>query len=203
MITTRYKTFFNDLFEPFARTLMRFSLTPNQITLSGLALGFVSCFILIWTKNIYLFCVLILASAIFDAADGLVARLSGQVTKFGSYLDAVCDRLFEGMVAVSVAWFSGYWFLIFLLFIGAVLTSYAKARAAMEVPVSNSEWPDLMERTERGVLFIAGLLISELTRVRIFGKDLFYWILIFLIATVYTTVIQRIFRAKHLIESRA
>src|SRR3989338_6851038 len=45
---------------------------------------------------------------------------------------------------------TGYWILSMIVLAGALIVSYAKARAAMEVAISNLEWPDLMERGERG-----------------------------------------------------
>ncbi|MBI4387437.1 MAG: CDP-alcohol phosphatidyltransferase family protein [Candidatus Omnitrophica bacterium] len=203
MITTKYKQFFNRVLEPAAKTLAGTGITPNQITLAGLVFEIFVCLLLVWNGNIILFCLLLFASSLFDALDGAVARVSGRVTKFGAYLDAMCDRIFEGCAAMAVAYVTGYWFLMFLLFMGAVVTSYAKARAAMEVSVSNSEWPDFMERTERGFIFIFGLLISDITKIQIAGRDLFYWITIFLIVAIYVTIIQRVLRAKRLIEDRS
>ena len=190
------------MFEPAGKVLIRLKFTPNLITLLGLLLGVLACVIFVLTKNVISFCILLFVASLFDSLDGTVARLSGRVTKFGAYLDAVCDRIFEGSAAVAVAYVIGYWFLMFLLFMGAVITSYAKARAAIEISISNSEWPDFMERTERGMIFIFGLLISDLTQIRIAGHDLFYWISIFLIIAVYATIIQRVLRAKRLIEER-
>ncbi len=203
MITTRYKHIFNRLFEPAAKALVHFGVTPNQVTLAGLIFEIFVCLLFVSNKNVTLFCLLLFASSLFDALDGAVARVSGRVTKFGAYLDAMCDRIFEGCAAMAVAYVTGYWFLMFLLFMGAVVTSYAKARAAMEVSVSNSEWPDFMERTERGFVFIFGLLISNVTKIQIAGRDLFYWITIFLIMAIYVTIIQRALRAKRLIEDRS
>ncbi len=202
MISTKYKPFFNRIFNPIAKILLYFNLTPNQITLFGLGFGILACLLFVWTKNVVLFCVLLLVSGLLDAVDGAAARLSGRVTKFGAYLDAVCDRFFEGFAVLSVAIVTGYWVLMFFLFMGMMVTSYAKARAAIEVPISNSEWPDFMERTERGAIFLAGLFISHLTHIVIAGKDLFFWVSIFLILAVYATVVQRIFRAKSIIETR-
>ncbi len=203
MITTKYKQFFNRMIEPTAKALVRTGITPNQITLWGLIFEILVCLLFVWNKNATLFCILLFTSSLFDALDGAVARVSGRVTKFGAYLDAMCDRVFEGCAAIAVAFVTGYWFLMFLLFMGAVITSYAKARAAIEVSVSNSEWPDFMERTERGFIFIFSLLISDLTKIVIAGHDLFYWVTILLIVAIYGTIVQRILRAKKLIETRS
>jgi len=203
MITIKCKVFFNRLLEPIGHVLVRLHVKPNQITLLGLVLGMAVCGLFIWNQNVSLFFILILVTGLFDALDGVVARLSGQATKFGAYLDAVCDRFFEGFVALAVAMVTGHWVLVFLLYVGFVGISYGKARAAMEVPVSNEEWPDLMERMERDLMFIAGLWISDMTKAEFGGHSLFFWILIALNLLVYLTVVQRILRAKGIIESRS
>jgi CDP-diacylglycerol--glycerol-3-phosphate 3-phosphatidyltransferase/archaetidylinositol phosphate synthase len=87
--------------------------------------------------------------------------------------------------------------------VGSLLVSYAKARAAMEVSVSNQEWPDLMERAERGTLFLGGLLAGRLIPWEPFGRDLFWWTLVLLTVLVHLTVVQRVLRARRLIRARA
>ena len=81
--------------------------------------------------------------------------------------------------------------------------SYAKARAAMEVSVSNDEWPDLMERTERDVLFVIGLAAGALMPWRPLGRDLFWWTLVLLAILIHGTVAQRVLRARRFIDARS
>jgi phosphatidylglycerophosphate synthase len=202
MLTTRYKAVFNRLVEPPARLLVRWGVSPSVVTLSGLALVIASCAFLLMTRQVVVFCVLVTAASLMDALDGAVARVGGRASKRGSYLDALCDRYGEAIVVGCVAVVTGYWGLSMLVVVGALLVSYAKARAAMEVPISNTEWPDLMERTERAVIYIAGLAAGQLLPWKPFGHDLFWWTLVLLSALIHATVIQRILRARRLIQSR-
>jgi len=149
------------------------------------------------------FCATMLLVGCLDALDGAVARASKRVTKFGAYLDAMCDRYVESIVVLSVAAVTGYWVLSMIVLIGSLLVSYAKARAAIEVAVTNVEWPDLMERTERDILFLVGLALSDLVAWRPLGQDLFWWTLVLLAAFVHLTVLQRMVRARRFIRSRA
>ena len=188
--------------DPPARALARASISPTTITLAGLVFVAASCVFLLQTYNLLLFCALITASCLVDVLDGAVARLSGRVTKFGAYIDAMCDRAAEAMAVLSVAYVTGYWELSSVMLVGAMLVSYAKARAAIEAPVSNTEWPDLMERGERDVIWVAGLAASRLLRWRPLGHDLFWWTLVVMTVLIYLTVVQRVLRAKRLIETR-
>jgi len=183
--------------------MARRGVTPSTITLVTPLLALVVCFFLLRTQAIVPFCVAMLLIGALDGLDGAVARASGRVTKMGAYLDAMCDRAVEVIAAMAVAAVTGYWGWIMLLLAGSLLVSYAKARAAMEVVISNTEWPDLMERTERGIFFSAGLILWGIFPGPFFGKDFFFWVLVGLNFALYFTFLQRFFRAKRIIESRA
>ena len=114
----------------------------------------------------------------------------------------MCDRLFESAAALAAAYVSGHWVLSFLLVAGILLISYAKARAAMEIQISNTEWPDFMERTERDMIFAIGIILWGIFPGTFFGRDLFFWVLLGLDLAVYGTLAQRMLRAKRFIESR-
>ncbi len=177
-------------------------MSPLVITLAGPILGLFVCLAFLRTGAILPFCLAITAVACLDGLDGPVARVTGRVTKFGAYLDAVCDRYFEAMVVITLAAFTGYWLWSMVGLVGSLLVSYTKARAAMEVPVSNQEWPDLMERAERSVLYILGFAAGELLPWEPLGHDLFWWTLVVLTFLIHLTVLQRIMRARRFILER-
>ena len=203
MLTNRYKAGYASLTRPLAQQLVRWRIHPSAITVAGLALVAASCVWLLLTRHVVSFCIVVTIATLFDALDGAVARAAGRATAFGAYLDAMCDRYGEALVIVTVAWVTGYWLLSAIGLAGALLISYAKARAAMEVSVSNLEWPDLMERTERDVLYIVGLAASRLWPVRIGGHDLFWWTLAAFGVLTHVTVAQRMRRAGRLIRARS
>ena len=203
MLTSRHKPTLNRALEPLARALARSGVSPSAITLAAPLLTALVCAWFLRSRAVVPFCVLMGGVGCLDALDGAVARAGGRVTRFGAYLDAVCDRYVDAMVAITAAWVTGYWLLCMAVLAGSLLVSYAKARAAMEVPVSNQEWPDLMERTERGVLFLAGLAAGRLISWEPLGQDLFWWTLVLLTVLVHLTVVQRVLRARRFIQARA
>jgi hypothetical protein len=73
----------------------------------------------------------------------------------------------------------------------------------MEVAVSNLEWPDLMERGERGLLYLIGLAVSVLIPWKPLGRDIFWWMLAALAVLMYATLMQRMRRALGLIRARS
>jgi len=203
VVTARYKPLLSRFFDPLAKSLSRLGVSPSVVTLAGLVLVFASCLYVLLTKHLLVFCGLLTIAGLFDVLDGAVARASGRVTKFGAYLDAVCDRYVEAAVVLSVAVVTGYWLLSMVVIIGALLTSYAKARAAMEVPIANAEWPDLMERGERSIVFGVGLVASQLVAWRPGGHDLYWWTLLLLGVLTHATALQRMARARRLIRLRS
>jgi phosphatidylglycerophosphate synthase len=202
MLTTRYKQSIDLALKPLASLLAACGLSPNALTLAAPVAGSLICLWFVRSREIVPFCIAITLAGCLDALDGALARATGRVTKFGAYLDAISDRYFEAIVVITVAWVTGYWLLSMAVLAGALLVSYAKARAALEVPVSNLEWPDLMERTERDALFIVGLAASAILPWKPLGYDLFWWTLLVLAALIHVTVVQRVLRARRYILSR-
>ncbi len=203
MFATRGRAVADRLLESPARVIVRLSISPSSVTLVGLGLIVASCVYLVITRNLLIFCGLVTVATAADALDGAVARLSGKTSRFGSYLDAVCDRYGEACVTMTVAWVTGYWVWSVVTMAGTLLISYTKARAAMEVPVSNFEWPDLMERSERDVVYVLGLAASQVLPWRPFAQDLFWWTLVLLGVLLHVTVIQRVLRARQFIRARS
>ena len=187
---------------PPAKRLARCGISPSAITLMTPLLVSLICLWFVQTRAVWPFCLFVAAVGCFDALDGAVARGSGRVSRFGAYLDAMCDRYVEAIIVLSTAWVSGYWVLSMIVLAGALLTSYAKARAAMEVDVSNLEWPDLLERPERSALFLIGLALNAWLPWKPLGKDLFWWMLLVLALLTHATVVQRMLRARRFINER-
>ena len=202
MLATRYKQAIDRAVHPMALRLARSGISPSAITLAIPMLGLLVCWWFVRTRAVVPFCVLIVLVGSLDGLDGAVARAGGRVTKFGAYLDAMCDRYFESSVVLAVALVTGYWFWSIVVLAGSLMVSYAKARTAIEVSVSNTEWPDLMERTERGVLYLAGLAAADRLSWKPIGRDLFWWTLVVVAILTHLTVIQRVLRARRFILER-
>ncbi|MBI2496077.1 MAG: CDP-alcohol phosphatidyltransferase family protein [Candidatus Omnitrophica bacterium] len=168
MLTSRYKPRLNRLLDPLARRLAQMGVSPATLTLLGPLLGSLACALFVRTRAVAPFCVAMAVVGCFDGLDGAVARASGRVTKLGAYLDAMADRYVEIIVVLAAAVVTGYWALSMVALAGSLLVSYAKARAAMEVPVSNLEWPDLMERAywTLSMVALAGSLLVSYAKAR-------------------------------------
>ncbi|MBI5330536.1 MAG: CDP-alcohol phosphatidyltransferase family protein [Betaproteobacteria bacterium] len=182
------------IWEFLARGLVRAGCSPNGVTLAGLALVLVASLDYLWRRDslVYGLCLAFALSS--DGLDGAVARLSGRSTRYGGYLDAVADRYQEIAVLAAIAWVADCWPAAFFAITGALLTSYHKARVALEIRIDNNDWPDLLERLERMILLIALLLADALLSPH--DWPLLPGGLLVLGALAHLTALQRFLRAR-------
>lgn len=118
-----------------ARTrLIESRLTPNAISLTGLALNIVAA-VLVFADFYFLGGIAFIVGSIMDTLDGRYSRMSGKGTPFGAFLDSTLDRASEGIVLTAVA----YQFSVegkdigvamtLLAVLSSVMVSYTRARA--------------------------------------------------------------------------
>ncbi len=148
------------LWERLARVLIWMGWSPNAVTLAGLLLVILSCLAYVWHGNSIVFGVCLAFALTTDGLDGAVARLTHRTSRFGGYLDAVVDRYQDLIIFGTLAFVQDCWPQAFVAITGAMLTSYNKARTALEIDIDNNDWPDLLERLERMLLLIV-LLLAE------------------------------------------
>lgn len=140
---------------------------PNLLTLIGFLITILAAVYFSWGKFFEAGLVIILAG-VFDMLDGRVARITNSVTRFGAFFDSVLDRysdivIFLGlMVYYSKAQRLTYVVLSGIVMMGAVMTSYTRARA--ESLISSCK-VGFMERPERLVLLIIGSLSNRMAPV--------------------------------------
>ena len=114
--------------------LIESRLTPNAISLTGLALNLLAA-ALVWEQLFFLGGVAFIVGSIMDTLDGRYSRMSGKGTPFGAFLDSTLDRIEEGIVLTAVA---GYFALqgdrvaaaaVVVAVLASLMVSYTRARA--------------------------------------------------------------------------
>ena len=140
------------------RFLSDLNINPNIITFTGVIISFWAAFEFGY-GHLFRGALVIILAGLFDMLDGSVARISGRVSKFGAFYDSVIDRysdviLLQGlMVYYARQQMLGHVVLVGVVVMGAVLTSYARARAESLISTCKVGF---MERPERIVLLIIG-----------------------------------------------
>lgn len=194
MIDGLIKHVLDPLWEKAATPLVRARMSPNQVTLTGLGLIVVGAGLYLWHRSDLVFGLWLAVSFAFDALDGAVARRRDMRSKSGGYLDAMVDRYQELAVLAAIAHVHGLWPLAMLAFAGSVITSYAKARTALEAPISNEGWPELFERLER-VIYLCVMLVAAGLVPPAWVPSVMVWGMALFAALTNLTALQRAGRA--------
>lgn len=125
---------FKGILDPLGAFLNRLGISPNMMTMLGM-LGNMVGAIFLARGEMLLGGLFILICTPFDALDGTMARLRGEASDFGAFVDSVTDRYSELFVLGGLL----YYFTmkndeittvaIYAAAAGSVLVSYVKARA--------------------------------------------------------------------------
>jgi CDP-diacylglycerol--glycerol-3-phosphate 3-phosphatidyltransferase len=152
--------------DPIGALLVRAGFSPNAMTVFGTVGTVVSAVVFFPLGWAFTASALVTVFVLFDLLDGAMARTAGKVTRFGTVLDASCDRIADGVLFGAMAW----WALVVIhdkvtgaaalvCLVAAQVISYVKARAeASGLDASGG----LVERAERFIIGLIGTGIQGL-----------------------------------------
>jgi len=183
------KTMFEDLKESTRDVLSPLAgkiteINPNTLTLFGLLLSLVSA--IFFAKRELLWAgAFLLASGFFDALDGLVARANNRITRFGGFLDSVCDRFADAAIIIG-AMYGGltqlysipYWLTGSFAIFGSLMVSYTRARAEAAGADASIGFGD---RPVRMIIIISGAFLNVVN-----------WAISLIVIISFITIFQRI-----------
>lgn len=151
------------IIDAMVRGLASLGIPPNVLTLIGVTIN-LACGVLFGFGEFFWAGVVLIVANLFDMLDGNVARLTGRVTKYGSFLDSTLDRLSDMASFLGIMVFYARdtahhstlnVFLGGVGMIASVLVSYTTARSEGLGVKANVGF---LQRPERVVLFIIGAL---------------------------------------------
>ena len=161
--TDRLRLIFKGIIDPIAAFLNRMGLTPNAVTLLGLA-GTTAAAYLLSQGKMTIGAIVLFLFVIVDAFDGTMARLRGESSDFGAFVDSVSDRYAEFITFGGLL----YYFLsqenypgvvvTFAATAGSVLVSYVKARAE---GLGFTAKEGILTRAERYIVLIPLILFNQ------------------------------------------
>ncbi|HST55909.1 MAG TPA: CDP-alcohol phosphatidyltransferase family protein [Solirubrobacteraceae bacterium] len=149
--------------------LIESRLTPNAISLTGLALNLLAA-VLVWEKLFFLGGLAFIIGSIMDTLDGRYSRMSGKGSPFGAFLDSTLDRIEEGIVLTAVA---GYFAdrgnqmaaaAVVVAVLASLMVSYTRARAealGVECKVGVATRPVRVVILSIGLLFAKGASLGS------------------------------------------
>ena len=148
---------------PVARLFSRLGLTPNVVTLIGLAIAGAGAYVIAignwWGGGL-----IVLFAGIFDLFDGALARATGKDSDFGALLDSTIDRVSEAVVLLGLL---AYYLsrdndlgsiLVYVALVGSIMVSYMRARSeglGIDCKVG------VMTRPERVAAIGIGLIVGH------------------------------------------
>ena len=153
---------FKGIIDPIGRFFINIGLKPNTVTFLGL-FGNAAAGVLVAFGHISWGGVLVLIFAPLDALDGTMARLRGETSDFGAFVDSVTDRYSELFLLGGLLYYfsvRGDWMTSILVYVaaaGSIMVSYVKARAeslGYEAKIG------FLSRLERYIILIPALIFN-------------------------------------------
>jgi len=153
---------FRHILDPAGAFLNRLGIAPNTLTLAGMIGNFIGALFLA-RGNFLVGGIILLIMGPMDALDGTMARLRGEPTDFGAFVDSVTDRYSELFI------FGGLLYhylsvgepvmglLVFLAAAGSVMVSYVRARAQS---LGYEAKRGILTRVERFLVLIPSLILG-------------------------------------------
>ena len=162
--TDYLRLWFKWVLDPLGGFFNRIGLTPNMMTLLGLLGNAVGAYYLAM-GDMLTGGILVLVMTPVDALDGTMARLRGEPSDFGAFVDSVSDRYSELIIYAGLL----YHFLntgdrlggmlVFGAAAGSVLVSYVKARAE---GLGYGAKVGILTRVERYLILAPSLVFNQL-----------------------------------------
>ncbi|TRO54525.1 CDP-alcohol phosphatidyltransferase family protein [Candidatus Bathyarchaeota archaeon] len=197
MVSSKFKKQFENLAKKTVSPMAKLGISPNHITVAGLLVAIIAAwFFADWNgKPQYLIYagVLIIVSGLLDAIDGVLARSTGKVTRFGGFFDSVLDR-YSDILFMSGVIIGGLCNIAagLLALAGSLMVSYTRSRAEMEgIKMAGVGF---FERAER----ITFLAIASI--VAYWWLPALYYGVIILALLSHITLIQRVMYFKKMVE---
>ena len=155
------------ILDTLVKGISKLGVGPTLLTFFGFLITILSAFYLA-QGNFFYAGIVIIFSGIFDMLDGRLARITNNVTRFGAFFDSVLDRYSDMILflALMIYYIKNqqmiYVLLSGIVMIGAIMTSYTRARAESLVPTCKVGF---LERPERLVLLIIGTIFGRMAAV--------------------------------------
>ncbi|GAC57372.1 putative phosphatidylinositol synthase [Gordonia hirsuta DSM 44140 = NBRC 16056] len=160
MISFKGRQVVSAVTDPLGRFLLRIGLTPDLMTIIGTVITVAAAIVLFSQGWLFAGALVCWAFVMFDMVDGAMARARGGGTRFGSVLDATCDRIADGAIFGALAYWAAITSPHALLLIATLIClvtsqviSYAKARAEAAGLQGDG---GLIERPERLIIVLTG-----------------------------------------------
>jgi CDP-diacylglycerol--glycerol-3-phosphate 3-phosphatidyltransferase len=150
---------------PVAKIALRAGLTPDSVTTIGTAGTVIAALTLFPIGELWWGALAVWFFVLSDMLDGAMARVKGGGTRFGTVLDAVCDRIGDGAVFCGLLWWATFGLhqpalmvATLICLVTSQVISYIKARAEASGLRGDG---GIIERPERLIIVLVGAGMSD------------------------------------------
>jgi CDP-diacylglycerol---glycerol-3-phosphate 3-phosphatidyltransferase len=161
-LSDHFREWFKGGAQAAAGFLLRLGIKPNTVTITGLV-GHIIGAVLVASGWITLGGILVLIMAPLDFLDGTMARMRGESSRFGAFVDSVTDRYSEFVIMGGLLYYylsHQDWtacILVYLAVTGSIMVSYTRSRGealGFEVKIG------VLTRLERYLVLVPGLIFN-------------------------------------------
>lgn len=160
--TDLMRSVFKGVLDPIAAFFNRLGIPPNTMTLLGLV-GHTIGALFLFQGKMTVGGLIILAMAPIDALDGAMARLRGESSDFGAFVDSVTDRYSELVLFLALTIYyaqQGAWvncIVVYTAAAGSILVSYVRSKAES---LGYDAKVGVLTRLERYVVLVPSLVLN-------------------------------------------
>jgi CDP-diacylglycerol--glycerol-3-phosphate 3-phosphatidyltransferase len=137
-------------------------ITPNTLTISGLVGNLIGAYF-VAVGSFLVGGLILLSMGAIDALDGTMARLRGEPSDFGAFVDSVTDRYSELVIYAGLLFYAvqdlnlTLAMLVFAATAGSILVSYIRARAQS---LGYEAKGGMLTRFERFIILVPSLIFG-------------------------------------------
>ncbi len=161
-LTDALRVRFKNLLDAIGAFLNGLGITPNTLTISGLVGNLIGAYFLA-IGSFMIGGLILLAMGAIDALDGTMARLRGEPSDFGAFVDSVTDRYSELVIYAGLLFYAveelnlTLAMLVFAATAGSILVSYIRARAQS---LGYEAKGGMLTRFERFIILVPSLIFG-------------------------------------------
>ena len=161
-LTDALRARFKNILDSIGAFLNRLGITPNTLTISGLLGNLIGAYFLA-IGSFMVGGFILLAMGAIDALDGTMARLRGEPSDFGAFVDSVTDRYSEFVIYAGLLFYAvnelnlALAMMVFAATVGSIMVSYIRARAQS---LGYEAKGGMLTRFERFIILIPSLIFG-------------------------------------------
>jgi len=161
-LTDALRVRFKNILDAIGAFLNGLGITPNTLTISGLVGNLIGAYFLA-IGSFMVGGFILLAMGAIDALDGTMARLRGEPSDFGAFVDSVTDRYSEFVIYAGLLFYAvnelnlTLAMLVFAATAGSIMVSYIRARAQS---LGYEAKGGMLTRFERFIILIPSLIFG-------------------------------------------